>query len=145
MADDHKNFAYSTVGTAPSPATSGTSMVLATGGGALLPVAPFNLVVWPASTQPLASNAEIVRVTAIATNTLTIVRTQEGTTARSIVAGDQVAAAVTERTLTDMEMALAPAEGWYLKPGFGAILPMYLEVPSAQVVEIGAGAILEIT
>lgn len=103
MADSHKNFPYSTVATAPSPASSGTSLVLAAGGGALMPAVPFNAALWPVSVQPLASNAEIVRVTAIATDTLTITRIQEGTSARTVAIGDQFAAVITAQTLTDVE------------------------------------------
>ena len=103
MADSHKNFPYSTVATAPIPATSGTSLVLAAGGGALMPVVPFNAPIWPTGVQPLASNAEIVRVTAIAGDTLTISRQQEGTSARTIVVGDQFAAAITAQTLQDSD------------------------------------------
>jgi hypothetical protein len=103
VADQHKNFAYSTVLTAPSPATSGTSLVVQTGDGSKFPTPPFNATVWPANKQPLSSNAEIVRVTAVSTDTLTIARAQESTTARTIVAGDQIAATVTAKTLTDIE------------------------------------------
>jgi len=63
MADVHKNFAYSTVATAPSPASSGTSLVVQAGDGAKFPTVPFNATVWPAGLQPLTTNAEIVRVT----------------------------------------------------------------------------------
>lgn len=105
--DSHKNFAYSTVATAPSPATSGTSLVVAAGQGALFPTVPFNAVVWAAAANPLTTNAEIVRVTGISTDTLTIVRAQEtdfgGPSARTIVVGDQIMAAITARTLTDAE------------------------------------------
>lgn len=101
--DQHRNFAYSTVATAPSPADSGTSLVVAAGEGSRFPTPPFNATVWPASAQPLPGTAEIVRVTAIATDTLTIVRAQEGSTARSIVVGDQIAATITDRILRDVE------------------------------------------
>lgn len=101
--DAHGNFAYSTIATAPSPATTGTSLVLTAGGGALMPAVAFNMTIWPAATNPLASNAEIVRVTNIATDTLTIVRHQEGTSARTVIVGDQAAATVTTKTLTDLE------------------------------------------
>ena len=47
---------------------------------------------WPAGAQPDVRNAEIVRVTAISTDTLAITRAQEGSTARGIIAGDQIAA-----------------------------------------------------
>ncbi len=105
--DPHKNFAYSVVATAPSPATSGTSLVLQTGDGALFPQpstdGAFNLTIWPIGTAPLTSNAEIVRCTARTTDTLTIVRTQEGTSARTVVVGDQIALTITAKLLTDIE------------------------------------------
>lgn len=103
MTDAHKNFAYSTVATAPSPATSGTSLVVATGTGTNFPAAPFNAVVCPAGAQPTLANAEIVRVTNIATDTFTITRAQEGSSARTIVVGDQIFCAITAKTLTDVE------------------------------------------
>lgn len=101
--DAHANFAYSTVATAPSPATSGTSLVVASGDGAKFPAVPFNATVWPAGSRPSSANAEIVRVTGISTDTLTITRTQESTSARSVLVGDQIVAAVTKKTLTDIE------------------------------------------
>lgn len=103
MPDAHKNFAYSTVATAPSPATSGTSLVVAGGTGALFPAVPFNATIWPTAANALSTNSEIVRVTAISTDTLTITRQQESTSARTVVVGDQIAATVTNKTLTDVE------------------------------------------
>lgn len=98
MADAIKNFAFGIVLTAPSPATSGTSLVLNSGQGANFAVG--NAVCWPANTQPLSSNAEIVRVTAVATDTLTVTRAQEGTTAQSIAVGWQVSQDVTAGLMT---------------------------------------------
>lgn len=95
MADALKNFAYSNVATAPSPADTGTSLIVTAGQGTRFPTSPFNAVVWPTGAQPLPSNAEIVRVTAIGTDTFTITRLAEGSTVRSIVVGDQIAAAMT--------------------------------------------------
>ncbi len=103
MPDNHRNFAYSTVLTAPSPASSGTSLTVQNGDGGRFPNPPFNATVWPTGVQPLTSNAEIVRVTAINSDTFTITRTQESSSARSVVVGDQIAATVTTRTLTDAE------------------------------------------
>lgn len=115
MADAHANFAYSTVLTAPSPATSGTSLVVQSGDGAKFPATPFNATVWPTGTQPKltgvsATTAEIVRVTNISTDTLTIIRADGATlepnntgTNRTIVVGDQIAASITAKTLTDIE------------------------------------------
>jgi len=107
--DNHRNFASSTVAVAPSPATSGTSVTVAVGDGAKFPAAPFNATIWPAGQQPTSSNAEIVRVTAKSTDTFTITRTQESTSARSIVSGDQIAATITAKTITDVESAASGA------------------------------------
>lgn len=82
----------STVATAPSPASTGTSLTVTAGQGSRFPTPPFEVTIFPAGAQPLASNAEIVLVTAITNDTLTITRAQEGTTARTIVVGDQIAA-----------------------------------------------------
>lgn len=109
MADAHKNFAYSTVTVAPSPATTGTTLTVSD--GSLFPVAPFNASVWPTAVQPTytgvtATTAEIVRVTSKGSgNDWTIVRLTEDPTqtARTIVVGDQIAAAITAKTLTDIE------------------------------------------
>ena len=51
-------------------------------------------MIWPAGAQPLSTNAEIVRVTARSTDTLTITRAQESTSARTVVVGDQIMAAI---------------------------------------------------
>lgn len=109
MIDAHSNFAYSSILTAPSPALSGTTLVLAAGGGALLPVAPFNCTVWPTNAMPLSTNAEIVRVTNVIGDTLTITRAQEGTVARAIIVGDQFGNTITVKCLTDIESALGSA------------------------------------
>src|SRR3990167_8795565 len=103
--DAHKNFSYSTVATAPSPADSGTSLVVAAGDGTKFPTVPFNCTVWPTGVDPSTTNAEIVRVTNISTDTFTITRTQESSSARSIVVGDQIAATISAKTLTDVEQA----------------------------------------
>lgn len=105
--DAHKNFANSTIATPPSPATTGTSIVVQTGDGAKFPAAPFNVTVWPTGVVPTSGNAEIMRVTAIATDTFTVVRAQEGTTAISPTAGFQIGATITAKTMQDIEAALA--------------------------------------
>ena len=95
MADNHKNFAYSTVATAPAPPDSGLSLVVEAGHGARFPSTPFNATIWPIGELPLASNSELVRVTNVSTDTLTIVREQEGSSARTVLVGDQIAATIT--------------------------------------------------
>lgn len=128
--DGHKNFASSTVATAPSPATTGASLVVAAGEGARFPTPPFNATVWPAGASATAANAEIVRVTGISTDTLTIARAQEGTTARSITTGDQIAATITSKTITDAEMAFVDnIEEWSHSLGFAYVANMEMSWP----------------
>lgn len=143
--DAHKNFSYSTVATAPSPATTGTSLVFAAGGGALMPAPPFNMTVWPVSVQPLSSNAEIIRVTTIATDTATIVRQREGTTARTIVVGDQIAATITQKTLNDVEGKRTISDDSVIKSGYGKSIIGRLRIAPGIRLTIEADAILEIT
>jgi len=81
-----KNFAISAVATAPAPAASGTSLAVAAGEGSRFPAAPFQAVIWPAGAVPTVGFAEVVTVTAVAADTLTLVRAREGTAARSVLA-----------------------------------------------------------
>jgi hypothetical protein len=89
-----KDGATSLVATAPSPATSGTSLVVTTGEGALFPTPPFYAIAHPANTLPLVSVSEKVLVTAKSTDTLTITRAQGGYTARSIAVGWRISNAI---------------------------------------------------
>jgi hypothetical protein len=103
MTEQTKNFAVSAVATAPSPATTGVSLVVASGEGTRFPTAPFNATVVPVDARPTPANSEVVRVTARSTDTFTIARAQESSTARSIVVGDIIRAAVTAKTLVELE------------------------------------------
>jgi hypothetical protein len=100
--DLHKNLAHSTLASPPS-GTDGTELTVATGHGTRFPTAPFNVTVWPAGQQPSATNAEIMRVTAKATDVFTVTRAQEGTSGRTHSNNAQIAATVTAKTLTDAE------------------------------------------
>ncbi len=144
MADAHRNFSYSLVATAPSPASSGLSLVVTAGQGALFPAVPFNATIWPTAVQPISTNAEIVRVTGIATDTMTIVRQQEGTSARTVVVGDQIAATITQATLNETEMELAPARNTVVKSGFSKYVVQYSEVPAGFSSEVEVGAYSEV-
>jgi hypothetical protein len=79
------NFGKVTVSTGYS--SSATSIVLNSGNGAKLPASfPFNLIWWNATDYADPADdpgVEIVTVTAIATDTLTVTRAQEGTSASS--------------------------------------------------------------
>jgi hypothetical protein len=78
--DAAKNFAKATVdGLYDDEATS---IDVASGGGARFPAVPFNAVWWNATDFPDPSddpNVEVIRVTGISTDTLTIARGHEGT------------------------------------------------------------------
>ncbi len=78
-----KDFAKGTVSTTYND--TDTSIVLTTGHAARFPTAvPFNVVWWNSTDYPDPSddpNREIVRVTGISSDTFTVVRGQEGTTA----------------------------------------------------------------
>ena len=99
--DPTKNFAFSNVATAPSPPNTGTSFTITTGDGSKFPDpaidGEFNVVVWPQGQNPDSSNAEICRVIARSGDTFTIQRQQEGTSARQIQVGDNVALVLTSR------------------------------------------------
>ena len=101
--DDYKNFAVSAVVEAPWPAASGTDLMVPAGHGDRFPVPPFNATVWPKDALPDPTNAEIARITARDGDTFTLQRAQEGSIARSIVAGDLIAATITDKTLLDLQ------------------------------------------
>lgn len=121
MAQDHKNFAYSTILTAPDPATSGTSLTVQSDHGRLFPHPPFSATIWPTGAQPLTTNAEIVLVTDISDDIFTIERTQEGTAARTVVVGDQIAASITAKTLTDTEGNMLTWAPYILQSGAASV------------------------
>jgi len=104
--DAIKNFSYGTVLTPPSPAASGTTLVLDSGQGARFPDpstdGEYNIVIKPFREIPVPSNAEICRVTARSGDTFTITREQEGSLARTILAGDEVFLSLTKKTMDEL-------------------------------------------
>lgn len=96
-----KDFATGIVATAPSPATSGTSLVLESGHGARMPATPFFAVAHAPSDVPTLDTAEKIQVTNVSTNTLTIVRAQGSTTAKAIEAGWRITNAVFKSDFDD--------------------------------------------
>jgi hypothetical protein len=110
-----KNFAITTIATAPSPSTTGTSLTVSSGKGAIFPTPPFNVTIWPIGEIPLNENAEIVKVTNIAGDVFTITRQQENTNARSIQVGDQIAATITAGTVRNMNTLETSAAGYSIQ------------------------------
>ena len=108
--DPHDNLATSLVATAPSPANSGTSLTVTATEGARFPASAFNATIYPDGEVPTPANSEIVRVTDVTGDALTITRAQESTSARTVLVGDRITLTVTEKALTDIEGALNTAE-----------------------------------
>lgn len=102
MSISYKNFAFSAVATAPSPAASGTSLVVTTGEGTKFPTAPFYATIWPVGVRPTTANAEIVLVTAVSTDTFTIDRAEDGSSARTVVVGDWISNTVNAEALRQL-------------------------------------------
>jgi hypothetical protein len=113
MSDYAKNFVYGVVTTAPSPATTGTTIKMSDADAAVFPdpatvgVGAYDVTVWPAGTKPLTANAEIVRITAKGASSggetvFTITRQQQSTSARTVVVGDQIAMTITAKTVADI-------------------------------------------
>lgn len=102
------NFGYATLATGID--SDDTSISLTTGHGARLPSTAFNAVIWDTSySSPVAayhaSAGEIVRVTARSTDTLTVTRAQEGTTARNFNASGKtyaIAQTFTKRAFEEL-------------------------------------------
>ena len=136
-----KDLAIGTVLTAPSPATSGTTIVLASGHGARFPsVFPFPVTAAPSNQLPSLSNSEFLMVTNRVSDTLTVVRAQAHglttSTAQSITAGwiisnaiysdDLFTSSINSATtltgtpngvLTTFTIATPPTMAWVFKNG----------------------------
>lgn len=89
-----KDYATSTVLTAPSPADSGTSLVVQSGHGARFPAAPFYVTVHPPSEFPTLDNAEKLLVSSKSTDTFTIARGEADTSPLNIEAGWRISNAL---------------------------------------------------
>lgn len=116
--DNAKNFAKVEVSTGYD--ASATTVVLAASEGAKLPTAPFNAT-WYNSTDyqdPTDDpNVEIIRVTVKSTDTLTVTRAQEGTTAKTHNTGGKtykMVAGLTAKVInTDILEAVYPVGSLY--------------------------------
>lgn len=97
-----KDFAVGLVGTtgAPSPATTGTSITLRAGDGVSMPTPPFYVTATPPGQLTTLGTSEKLLVTAVSGDTLTVVRAQDGTTAKSIAANWIIANAMYAQDVT---------------------------------------------
>ncbi len=99
-----KNFAYSTVAS-PAPGASGVSLTVRTGHGSRFYVG--KATVFPAGATPSPDNAEVLSVTAVDGDTLTVTRTVESSSARTIGVGDVVVQGVTATMWDDLVALVA--------------------------------------
>lgn len=104
--DVRQNFGYSTIQNTPS--TGGTSFIVETGHGTRF-LANTNVVVCPLGERPTVDNAEVVRITGISTDTLTVTRAQEGTSAVDVDTSYQVFDAITKKDFDDIETEIDAA------------------------------------
>lgn len=99
--------------------SSATAITLQSGQGSKLPSAPFNLIWWNSTDYPNPANdpnVEIVRVTNIASDTLTITRAQEGTSATNKNTGGKtysLVLAITAKMISDIAAALPTGTAVY--------------------------------
>lgn len=151
IIDPVTNFGEVTVSTGYN--ASATSIALLTGDGALLPDpstdGAFNMVWWNCTNYANPKqdpNKEIVRITARSTDTLTITRAQEGTSASTKNTGGKtykMALVATKKFRDDVNTALGAAKrvsqtwavGGEIKVPSGDtdfICPMYVSIPSGS-------------
>lgn len=140
--DPHPLGAIGVVATAPVSPTGGTSLTLQTGHGARFNTGGFNCIVCPHDTLPDPTNDETIRISpaGVAGDVLTIVRQQEGSSARSIQVGDIVFASIGPKVLTDIEARTnpvgveqmypvsTPPSGWLLEDGSAVSRATYADL-----------------
>lgn len=99
--DVHSLEAYSTIvsvtGTNPN-----LTITVQSGDGAKFGN-PQNVTIWPPGVQPTIANSTIGRISAIATDTLTVTTAQEGSANITVSAGMQIANTITPKVFTDIE------------------------------------------
>jgi hypothetical protein len=99
--------------------SSATSVALQSGQGSKLPATPFNLIWWNSTDYPNPANdpnVEIVRVTNVSTDTITISRAQESTTASNKNTGGKtysLVLGITAKMISDISGALPSGTAVY--------------------------------
>lgn len=115
-----KDFATSVVATAPSPADSGTSLVVTAGHGARFPAAPFYVTVHPPSELPTLDNAEKLLVTDKSTDTFTITRGEDDTVPMAIEAGWRISNSLYLNDLPTVDATSVAAAGAVMDGDFSS-------------------------
>jgi microcystin-dependent protein len=103
-----KNNAYSTL--ASGITAIATTITVAAGTGSRFPAAGGSDYFY-ATLIDTSNNLEVVKVTSRSTDTLTVVRGQDGTTGRIYSSGDRIELRVTAALLADIRDSITPADG----------------------------------
>ena len=101
-----KNFQYSTVAVPPTPPVAGLSLSVQPGDGAKFAEAPFWATLCAPETQPLGTNAEVIRVTAKNGDKFTIERAQQGSVAQAVTTGWSILAGDTAQSWLEVHAAI---------------------------------------
>jgi len=153
------NFATSLIETAPSPATSGTSLTVRSGQGARFVAG--QATIYPASGVIDPTTSEVVTITPSG-DTLALMRAREGTAARWIQAGDVIIQGLTAgmwialTAATPAAIAATQTQGFTAEAGYtypcdaaGGTVPATLPAGSAgdviRFVNIGATGTATVT
>ena len=107
--DASSDLASTLVAVAPSPPSSGLSLTVTAGAGAVFPAPPFDVLIQDAAVWPTRTTAELARVQSISTDTLTLVtgsRGSHGTSARTVLVGDRISAVFTAEQLQAVQAAI---------------------------------------
>ena len=111
-----------------SVSAGATSLDLKSGYAGDLPAVPFSATLAPYGQLTSKSNSEIVTVTGVSSDTLTIVRGQRGTTARTFADGDVLAVGVMVEDVVGIDVTVATARTTAAKIGTtadGNYVPCY--------------------
>ena len=132
-----KNFAISEVVTAPSPTTSGTTLVVSSGHGSRFAVNETAFIA-PAGQSPDPTTSEVVLITNISTDTLTITRAQESSSARDIQVGDAIYQGISGDDWNKLRSLLTEnSDGFQIQ---GGTTERQLTLSGADIVLVGSGS-----
>ncbi len=141
-----KNFAVSNLNS--SILSNAATLTIAVGDETKFPTAPFLATIWSTgiASPTYDPTREIVKVTNVASNTLTILRAQEGTVAKAWTTGSKIANTLTSGKLTELEteingkLSSSEAATLYLNKNSGTLPWAQIDKSEASPADIGAEA-----
>jgi hypothetical protein len=103
--DKHKNLSISTLAVVPDDVVNGTIFEVAPGDGFMFE-ANMPATICPADQPPSYDNAEVVYVTAVSGDSITLRRGDQGSFRRAVAAGWLIVGSITTKAVTDLEDAV---------------------------------------